>query len=229
MSEMIAVGTIQPELVRQAEHVHALAASYQITCPELREAASGDLKEIKRLQKEVSTQRTSITKPINEALRRINEMFRAPALWLDEAEIVLKRACLTWDQEQERKRREAAAEAARVADAERQRLEAAAKREAAAGNTETAHAIQQAAAMTAPVPVLSEAPKIAGESHREIWRCEVFDLKALCLAVAEGRVPETYVEPNMIALNGSARILKDALAVPGVRPTCEKILASRSA
>lgn len=227
-TETIVVDSIRPELIREAENMRELATGYQITCPELRQAASDDLKRIKTLQRSVEDQRTEITGPINKGLRRVNEMFRKPAEWLIEAESILKRACLKYDHEQDVKRRAEAAEAARAADAEKKRLEEIAARERLAGNIETAQAIQEAAAMTAPVPVLAEA-KIAGESHREVWRAEVVDIVALCKAVAEGRAPASYVSGNMTELNASARAFKGALAVDGVRASCERILASRAA
>lgn len=57
--------------------------------------AGEDLRAVKALQHEVEAQRTAITGPLNEALRRVNELFRAPRRYLEEAESALKRAMVT--------------------------------------------------------------------------------------------------------------------------------------
>jgi hypothetical protein len=228
MTESISVGSIDPGLVSESRAMLALAVSYSITSPEMREAASVDLKDVKALYKQVDEQEKTITRPINEGLRRVRAMFALPKEWLTNAETALKAECLRWDSAESRKRAEAAAEAARVADQERQRLEAAAKREAEAGNTETAVAIAQAAAFVAPAPVV-EAPKLAGESTREQWSAECVDIIELCRGVVEGKNPPESVQPNMVFWNGTARSFKKSFAFPGMRAVMKQILASRAA
>lgn len=227
MTETIAVGSISAELVQEASDLLALASSYAIDSPEMREAASLDLKRIKALAKSVDEQEKEITRPINTGLKKVRDLFRAPKEWLEKAEAALKTACLTWDDAQERERRRIAAEAARKADEERQRLEAAAAREAAAGNTETAAAIKEAAAFVAPAPV-EVAPKLAGEAHREVWSAAVVDIVAVCRGVAEGKIPPQAVEANMVYWNGVARSFKASFDFPGMRAVSKKILASVS-
>ncbi len=226
--ETIPVGSISSELVQEADSLLALASSYVIDSPEMREAASADLKRVKALQKSVDDQEKSITRPINEGLKRVRDMFRAPKEWLDKAEAKLKGACLAWDEAEARKRREAEQEAARKADEERRRLAEAAAREAAAGNAETAEAIKEAAAMVAPAPVAIET-KIAGEAHREVWSAEVTDVVAICRGVVEGRIPPIAVDANMPYWNGLARSYKSAFDFPGMRAVCKRVLASRAA
>lgn len=227
-TETIQVGAIDAELVQQADGFLSLAQGYSIAGPEMREAASVDLKRIKALAKSIDEQEKSITRPINEGLKRVRDMFRAPKEWLEKAEAALKGECLRWDGEQERERARLAAEAARKADEERRQLAEAAAREAAAGNAETAQTIQQAAAMVAPAPV-EVAPKIAGESHREVWSAEVLDIISMCRGVADGTIPPQAVEANMVFWNAQARSYKTAFAFPGMRAVCKKILASSRA
>lgn len=229
MSEVITVGAPPPELLTSAESMLAIAKSYRIDCVELREAAADDLKRVKALAKDLDAQRRSITKPLDEAKARVMELFRRPAEFLELAERTIKRACLAWDDEQDRKRREAEAQAARRADEERKRLQAEAAAQHKAGNVETAHAIIQAAQFVAPTPVVSEQPKIAGEAKRETWHAEVEDIVALARAVADGRASPENLLPNMPVLNQQARSLKASLAIPGVKAVCERILATRAA
>lgn len=229
MSETIVVGTPAPELLVRAEDMLAVAQSYKIDCIELREAASEDLKRVKGLAREIDDQRKEITGPLDLAKKRVMDLFRKPAEFLERAEITIKNACIAFDREQERIRREQQAEAARAADAERKRLSDEAAAQAKAGNAETAHAIEQAAQMVAPVPVVIDRPRIAGEAMREVWRAEVTDLVALARAVADGLVAAENILPNGPVLNGQARALKGALAIPGVKAVAERVLASRAA
>jgi len=227
--QTIVVGSPAPELLASAEDMLAVAQSYRIDCSEMRVAAAEDLKRVKALAKDLDAQRRSITKPLDEAKARVMDLFRRPVEFLERAESTIKRACLTWDAEEDFKRRAAEAEAARRADEERKRLQAEAKKAAAEGQTETAHAISQAAQFVAPAPVAQERPKIAGEATRETWHAEVDDIVALARAVAEGQVSPENILPNMPVLNQQARALKGSLAIPGVRAVSERNLATRAA
>lgn len=132
-------------------------------------------------------------------------------------------------------------------EAEDTRLEEAAAAEAR-GDTETAERLI-AAPVAAPtvtarpvfVPVAPAPPKpaAAGVSFRDSWTAEVVDLLVLVKAVA-GKCPTcrctaphpgqpvTLLAPNQAALNGLARSLKGALAIPGVRAVNERIAAQKA-
>jgi hypothetical protein len=181
------------------------------------------------------------------------EALRGPFLEADKA---YSRAMGAWEQEQERLRREAeqkaqrererleAEERARVQAEQRRLQEEADQRrldEALAaeqrGDKETATRLIEAP-VEAPivlarpvfVPVAPIAPKplAAGVSFRDNWTAEVTDLAALVKAVAEHRAELTLLMPNMVALNGMARSLKDALKIPGVRAKNERIAAQKA-
>jgi hypothetical protein len=230
MSETITVGSMQPEILTQAQGMLDLAQSYRIDCPEMRAAASEDLRQVKTLAAKLEQQRKEITAPLDTAKKRVMDLFRKPGEFLEQAETALKRACRVWDDEQDRKRREAEAAAARAADEERKRLRAEAAKAHEAGNVDTAHAITQAVQMVAPTPIaMAPAPKIAGESTRELWRAEVDDIVALARAVADGIASPECILPNMPTLNSQARALKTTFNIPGVRAVVEKVLASRAA
>src|SRR5574337_337070 len=137
MAETVVVASPSPELLAHAEGMLEVAQSYRIDCVELREAAAEDLKRVKTLAKDLDTQRRDITRPLDLAKSRVMELFRRPTEYLERAERAIKKACLAWDDEQERIRREAHAEATRKADEERKRLEAAAAEQRQRGNVET--------------------------------------------------------------------------------------------
>jgi colicin import membrane protein len=129
MQETVAVSVPDGSaLSGSAQRALDSANSMVIDSHEMYQIAGEDLANIKRRQKELEEQRTGIVKPLNEAVKRINDMFRAPMEFLTQAEGILKRRMLTYTEEQERKRRaeeaKLRAEAERRAAEERTRLEA---------------------------------------------------------------------------------------------------------
>lgn len=182
------------------------------------------------------------------------EGLRAPFVEADKA---YSRAMGVYEQEQERQRREAeetarrererleTEERARVA-AEQRRLQAEAEdrrlAEAAAaehrGDTETATRLIEAPIevpvvvmrpVFVPVAPVPAKPAAAGLSFRDNWTAKVTNLMTLIKAVADGTVAVTLLEPNMTALNGMARSLKDSMNIPGVEAKNERIAPQRNA
>ena len=86
-------------LAGKAQSALASANDFVIDSHTMFELASDDLKQVKALQKEVEEKRTSITGPLNQAVKAVNDLFRAPKDYLDKAETTLKRAMVTWTTE----------------------------------------------------------------------------------------------------------------------------------
>lgn len=93
-------------------------------------------------------------------------------------------------------------------------------------------------AVFVPVAPMPAAPAAAGVSFRDNWKAVVTDLLELIRAVAgykcgkcgheqAGSQPITLVQANMVVLNGSARMMKRAFNVPGVRADSERVAAQR--
>ena len=245
-------------LASKAQNALASVSDFVIDSHTMFELASDDLKQIKTLQKEVEEKRTSITGPLNQAVKAVNDLFRSPKDYLDKAEATLKRAMVTWTTEQERLAAIARAEAEAAARAERERL-AALEREqqeaarkaheeaqaaAAAGDTEAAAAAaaaaeaaqQQAAitAMTAQVvtvaPDVEQAGKVSGISGRTTYAAQIDDLLALVKAVAEGKAPIEAIQADTKFLNAQARAFKkQGQLYPGVTAVAERSIAARVA
>ena len=229
--ESVHIARPDPALIQSAAAflANAMASYAAITTGEICEAAGEDLKAIKGAQKRLEDSRTTITKPLLEAQRAVNALFRGPTDTLTEAERIVKRGILGYQETEERKRREAEAAAAEAARKEREKLEAQAARAAAAGKVEKAEALQaNAAAIPERIEIASAAPKIAGLAKKSVWWAEVTDKGALVRYVAEHQEWLGFLEVNLVALHGLARAQKDALAIPGVRAVEEKQLASRS-
>jgi hypothetical protein len=123
-----------------------------------------------------------------------------------------------WDREEKRR---CEVEAERLRRIEQKRLDderlAAAERAKAVGNDEMADAILEQEVIAPTVKV--ERPKIEGVSHRENWQAEQLPGGFILLvkAVAEGKAPATYLQPNEAAIRAQAKSLKSLFNVPGFR------------
>lgn len=245
-------------LATSAQKALANATDYVIDSPTMYELAGEDLKRVKALQKEVEDKRTSITGPLNAAVKAVNDLFRAPKESLEQAEIKLKRAIGVWLTEQERQAAEARRKAEEEARAERERLaqqereaqEAAAKAEreaqelqAAGDNEGAAKAIERAAAerqtveiaqITASVvtvtPVVEAPAKVSGISGRVSYVAEVTDLMTLVKAVAAGQAPIECLQADTKFIGAQARAFKKSGQLfPGVVAREERTISARSA
>jgi hypothetical protein len=149
---------------------------------------------------------------------------------LTEAEGILKRALVAWDDEQERLRRleqERLREQARLEE-EQRRLEEAAALELEAGRTEDPALREEAAQLLAtPVPTPTviatrTTPRVAGISFRETWSANVVNVKALITYVAAHPECANYLTPNLTALNAAVRAQREGFRVPGVEAVRSK-------
>jgi hypothetical protein len=158
--------------------------------------------------------------------------------WLDDEKMLLdpisetKRICAskigTWDAEQARLR----AEAQRKADEEAHRMEEEARlalalqaEEEGASEEITEEILSAPTRFIRPV-VAPTFQKAAGVSGRSNWKAEIVDMKALCRAIADGKVPTNYVEGTP-ALNSRVRADKENSNIPGVRAVEDRITSFR--
>ncbi len=229
--DVVTIARPDPALMRSAAELLALAtvAYREIVTAEQCEAAGEDLKAIKLRQKQLEDARTSITKPLWEVQRAVNSLFKGPMDTLSEAEQIIKRGILEYQQAEERKRIELAAAATEALRKEREGLEAQATKAEASGKLEKAEALRECAAMVPEqIVVAPTAPKLTGVAARSTWRAEVIDKLSFVKHVAGHPEWLHLVEPNLVALNGLARSQRGALSLPGVKVTEERQLAARS-
>jgi hypothetical protein len=232
-------------LAGKAQKSLASAQAYLIDSPTMAELAGEDLRQIKTLQKDVEAQRTGIVKPLNDAVKAVNALFKAPTEYLEQAETTLKRALLGWTSEQERLAAIARAQAEAEAEAERARLAAEAEEkvrvaQALAETEGSGYAVEQAQAeaMAAIVasnvvtftPVHDAPAKVTGISGRTTYAATVTDLMALVQAVAKGEAPIEAIVADTKFLNAQARAFKKAGPLyPGVVSVAERSLSARAA
>lgn len=198
-------------------------AQYRIACD--------FLLKIKERRKWWSDMIYPAVKAAHEAHKKIKDLEKEIDSPLAKAENeILKPAIVKYENEQENKRR---IEQERInrelqKQEEERRLQMA-QELAESGKHEQADQVLEMPEQ-APQIVLPKTTEHKGISYRMAYSADVFDVKALCRAVAEGKIEATYVAPNFGALNSLARSLKEAMNPQweqyGVKVKSEKIIAA---
>lgn len=81
----------------------------------------------------------------------------------------------------------------------------------------------------APAPIASPVfQKSSKAPSREKWKGQVTNLKDLCLAIGQGKVPVNAVIPNASVINGLCNASREATQIPGVRAYPDINIAIRS-
>lgn len=252
-SKVITVEPIQTlEATKASEDALALhnqAQNIVITTQPDYDMAGTLLQRIKGRMKYIEAKRKDITKPLDVAKKLVMELFRTPLIKLGEAEVNIKRGMLTFEEEQERIRKEqqeklerqAAAEEARKKkaleeqarkkeeearklreEAEKADAEEKARLEAIAQKKEEEAEARREKAEATHVEAPVIAPRVEtpkGISYTTKWTAEVVDFKAL---------PDEYKIEDTSMLNKLAQATKGKVPVPGVIFKSEKVVASRS-
>lgn len=182
--------------------------------------AAGELvKEVVAMRKRVQDHH----KPIKDAAHKAHKAAIAAEKELlkplEQAEQWLKSEMTKWQREQ-----------ARLAEMERRRLEAeqkereeeqrlalAAEAEQQGASQEVVDEILETPLPQAPIATPVTTEMVEGISTRTLYSAEVTNLKVLCLAIGMGKVSESLVQPNMVALNGMARSMRDGFNVAGCK------------
>jgi len=245
------------DMSNKAQRALQFIKEFQITAPEDYDLAAEELRAIKSRANQLEDQRTSITGPINKALKAINDLFRGPGELLAEAERTLKGKMLAYSQEQERIAAEARRKAEEAAEAERRRLaEEAAAREAAAreaaqqaasaaaaGDVQAAElaraAAERAQAEAATIateaqlvvaaPEVTQMTKVKGISTSSKVEFEVVDLLALVKHVGQNPELINLLRSDDVKLRAYVRGVGTACQLPGVRVYEAKTLSARAA
>lgn len=227
----VAAGTVEAQ-----KYLDSVKA-YTIDSVEMYELGVNELSNIRAAEKNLEELRDSIVRPLNTEVKKINAVFKPPALMLAEAKNVLGPKMNTFEAreriEREARERKAAAdrdEAARVA------AEALAQAQAA-GDAESVHAAEVNLAM-AEIDVggiASSHLDRGGHSKRVYWATEIVSLPLLLRYLADSieKGETTFnntVDIKLGQLNKFADDTKGASPIPGVKfSSTEKMIAvSRS-
>ena len=193
--------TDDPVILRIRERSAALkkeADDFVVDSPEARAAAVEVLSAIARVKGDAEDKRTGVVKPLNDHVKKVNELFREVMGPITEADTILRRKVTDYNREQQRIAQDAAAEAERLrlaAEAElraAERAEAAKQPEVAAtmlekavASEQQAAAVQQAAASAAPARLIKT--DIGSASVRRRWTFKLIDIS---------KVPGEFLQVN---------------------------------
>ena len=211
----------RPEIEAEGKAVTLMeqAQSIIIVTNEDRETAEEQIQSAKALEDEIfkylDPPREKAYEDYKYHKKRLDNAIKP----VQEARKLFKKKCIEWDQKKERIRREAQrkAEAEARKRAEEETLAAAVQAEQE-GDYTAAEAILAEPVETAPVIVSKTSPAPSRLSAgRTQWYAEGQDIKTLCKAVANGKVPSEFVIFNMPVLNKMAIALKSSMDIPGVK------------
>lgn len=118
-------------MLTETEGTLTCVKEIHITSAAMYDLAADELRTIKARAKELDEKRKTITVPLDNAKKAVMDLFRRPIELLAEAEGVLKKGMLTYNDQQEALRRAEQARLDAIAKAERERLEAEARAERA--------------------------------------------------------------------------------------------------
>ncbi len=213
---------ITPQTKKVIKETEVMVKNYQdytIALPEQYTGAAEHLKLIKAKYKELEDTRKSMTGPIDEAKRNIMDLFRAPLSALENAENIIKRAMLSWQQVQEQKRRAEEARLAEIQRKETEKLAERARKAEEAGKTEKAEELrQQVLEKETFVPTIAPTvEKVAGISTKTIWKFEIIN---------KDIIPRDYLTPDLEKIGQVARATKGTLTILGVRIYSEETIAA---
>ena len=178
---MIPTGT---ELMAPAEAAYRDAIEVVIDCDAMRDVAVEERTSIRARWTQLEEKRKELTKPLLDVKAGIDAMFKGPLERLDSARQVLDKAILTYNGEQERKRREEQARLEAAAEAERKRLAEEARKQQEEAD--------RLAAEAAKASTAEEAEKLAAQAQ-----------EAAQNAAASAVVAETNVAPVAVSFQTS--------------------------
>ena len=186
----------------------------------------GDLvKMLNGRRRKIEDKRDSLVRPLNKVVKDINELFKAPRDRIDQIVAAAKKHMNNFaraqqaiaDAKQKREQDEALKERE-----EAERLAESMKKMSGDAGAETAEVVVEQAEKrvekaAAPAKVAVSRGRQASVSVQKTWAVEITDIRKLALAVAEGRLAVTMIEPNMRALTAAGRSGGIEKEVDGVR------------
>jgi DNA-directed RNA polymerase subunit F len=244
------------QLTNRAQNALAFVQGMAVVDGESYELAAEELLAIKARATRLEAQRTSITKPMNDALRAVNALFKPAAELLEQAERAIKGKLIGYDAEQAAIRAERQRKADELAAAERTRLaaaaaelEAAARKQAeaaaaaqAAGDlasaeiataaaqrahAEAANVATEAQLIVAAPPAIGAPVKVAGLSTSKKVTFTVENLHELIVHVAAHPELEHLLAADLVRLRNYVTGLGLKCQLPGVRVYEDTTMSAR--
>lgn len=234
---MTDINTQQQLAVQELQPIIQSASAYASTIEGLdihdddQLAMAGDLKkDLSHYRRKLEDKRTSLVGPLNKVVKDINELFKAPRDQIDGLLAKLGKKMNGYVARQEQIERERRAQEEREARERAERLREAeelARKTSAEEKPEDDVIVQTIAkqATAAEVqadkaPMQRTAPRRGDKATVSViktWVGEVVDVKAACLAIAEGRLPASLVTFSQADLNDMARSLEKETTRDGIK------------
>jgi hypothetical protein len=222
----LAVAELLP-IAKQSEAYAATIDGIEIHDPD-QLAQVGDLKkDLNHYRRRLEDKRLSLVGPLKKVAGDIDALFKKPRDKIDAVLATCTRKMNAYVTRQETIEREARQAEAREAAEREERLRKAAETTRAATSNpddEIAEELERqadvAGADAIAAPAQRQAPvrgNRATVSTTKTWKGEVVDIKAVCGAVAAGRLPAGLVTVSQSDLDGLARALEKETTVDGVR------------
>jgi hypothetical protein len=230
--EQISVNIPNQDVMISNVNPYLLAVeSLVIDSDDMYSEASAELEPIKAKIKELEATRVSLVNPLNDTVKRINNLFKKPISICEQAESAIKQKMIAWVQHKDKLAREEQARIEREQAAIRQaaieeerRLMLEAERLAAEGKTEEAEQAKQEAtlaivqtAVIEPVASVKDQLKGTGASISRPWTAEVTDKMAFIKYVAAHPEFEHLLSVDVGGLKKLAKAMKENLKMDGIR------------
>jgi len=207
-------------LILQAEQIANKYQIFTVISDEQYIQAFNLCKEIKNKHVELENKRKEITIPLDEAKKKIMDLFRKPLEILANAERIIKNAALIYQQMQEKKRIEEEKRLIKLQEKEAERLRLRAEKAQEKGKFDKAEELkEQAEQIINILPTARiEIPEIEGVSTKTTWRYKIIDIN---------QIPREYLIPNDEMLNKTAIATKGTLQIPGIEFYSQPIISVR--
>lgn len=207
--------TTDPEaraLTAQTDTLFAVGQHCTVVTAADYEVAGLELKRVKDAQKKLDELRKSMTRPIDAAKKAILDFFRGPEDKLARAESGIKRAMVTYQDEQARVRREEQRRADEAAAAERRRL-AQQQAEAEAKARAESERLRREAEEAAAAGRAAEAAKLNAKAERTEEKAAE-KVEALQLREAQVVAPVIQREPPKVSGVATREVWKFEITDP---------------
>lgn len=211
-------------LAKEAESARATADFLVVSDETSLQCATDEMNGMNKRLKELDKLRKSITKPIDDAKKRVMEAFRPTTDAYTESIAIIKAGIAQYVNEQEHILAEERAKAEKAAEEERAALEAQAQ---TAETDEEKAAIAQAAALVTAAPVEEKVEKPKGMSTRKVFKVDVLDLSAFLKYAAEHPEVQECIEVKTAALERYVTSTGNSITLPGINVRQETIVSSR--
>ena len=223
----VPVATIDTEAQKLAQNAqHHILMAQKYTCESRAEFLVGadSLKIVKGVAKALEDKRISVTGPLNNVIKTINDWFRAPGDACRQAEKIYKDAMGAFEAKERRLLAEQRAEADRKARLEREERERRAAKAVERGNTERAAQLLVAAADVQPAKADLAPVKAAGMSFGEAFEFEIIDPE---LIPREFMIVDTAKIGRQVKLDKNVEL--SMRKIPGIRVWSRPQVGARAA